>query len=181
MTRAERKARRLLGGVLIAAAITAPLTTVAWPSAAADAISSVTIHSVTITGTAAAPVITIKGSGFGSTRPSADPASHPNGQDRCPAFPASPPQYIMNDGYDYGPGILYLEDMTAGWRAGNYIAGVELDCIGLRITTWTATKIVFRPGTAYNHPSLEQGFRYVLSTGDTVQVDVSGTTATITY
>jgi hypothetical protein len=151
------------------------------PAAGANAVSTVLITSYTITGTAAQPVITVKGSGFGATRPAADPASHPNGQDGCPAFPASPPSYIANDGYDYGSGQLYLWDMTAGWRGGNFVSGSELDCIGLRITTWTRTKIVFRPGTAYDRPNLEGGNRYILATGDSVQVDVLGTTKTITY
>jgi hypothetical protein len=180
MTGAKRKVSRLLGGVLIAGAIAAPLTAIALPSAGAATISAVTINSVTITGTAAAPVITVTGSGFGA-RPRHDPASHPNGQDGCPAFPANPPQYIKNDGYDYGSSVLYLWDTTAAWRGGNYVAGSELDCIGLRITTWTATKIVFRPGTAYDHTKLEQGHKYELATGDSVQVAVRGTTATITY
>lgn len=61
------------------------------------------------------------------------------------------------------------------------VGGSELDCIGLRITSWTKTRIVFKPGTAYDHPKLESGHRYILATGNSVRMDVLGTTDTITY
>jgi hypothetical protein len=181
MTGSKRRIGRLLGGAVIAGSIAVPLSMTVLPGTGASAISSVKITSFKITGTAAAPVITVKGSGFGATRPAADPASHPNGQDGCPAFPASPPSYIANDGFDYGSARLYLWDTTAAWRGGDYVPGSELDCIGLRITSWTKTQIVFKPGTAYDHPKLEGGHRYILTKGDSVQVDVLGTTDTITY
>ena len=65
--------------------------------------------------------------------------------------------------------------------AGNYVAGSELDCIGLRFIKWTRTDIEFGPGTAYDHPKLEDGNTYVRAKGDAVQVDVRGATANITY
>jgi hypothetical protein len=181
MTRSKRLISRLFGGVAIAGGIAAALSVTVLPSAEASSVSSVKITSFTIKGTAAAPEIVVKGSGFGKTAPPADPASHPNGQDGCPAFPANPPKYIANDGYDYGSNMLYLWDTTAAWRAGDYVAGGELDCIGLRIVKWTRTEIEFRPGTAYDHPKLENGNTYILAKGDAVQVDVRGTTAKITY
>jgi hypothetical protein len=171
--------KRWIGWLLGVAAVA--LSAVVSPGAEADVISAVKITSVRITGTAAVPVITVKGSGFGARRPVADPASHPNGQEGCPAFPVSPPSYIANDGFDYGSGRLYLWDPTAGWRGGNYVPGSELDCIGLRVTSWAKTQIVIKPGTAYDHPKLEGGHRYILTKGDSVQVDVLGTTATVSY
>jgi hypothetical protein len=181
MTGSRRWFGRLSAAVLAAGSVAVSLGMTVSPGAGASVISPVKITSVKITGTVTAPVITVKGSGFGARRPTADPARHPNGQAGCPAFPASPPSLIANDGYDYGPGKLYLWDRTAGWRGGDYVPGSELDCIGLRITSWATAQIVLRPGTAYDHAKLEGGHRYILTKGDSVQVDVLGTTARITY
>jgi hypothetical protein len=148
-------------------------------SSTAGALSS--ISSITFKGTAAKPTIVVKGSGFGSA-PAASPTGHPNGQANCPAFPAKPAKDVKNDGFDYGTDGLWLEDATSGWRAGDYVPSTgELDCVGLQIKKWTPTEITFKPGTAYDNPSLEAGHTYILATGDSVSVDVLGLTATTTY
>jgi hypothetical protein len=150
-------------------------------SSVAGAGGPVTITSVTFQGSATKPTITVKGSGFGKTAPTADPSAHPNGQANCPAFPTTPPKDIKHDGYDYGSNMLWLEDASRGWRAGDYVPPSETDCVGLRITQWSAHQITFKPGTAYDNPTLEAGNTYILASGDSVTIDVLGANSTTTY
>jgi hypothetical protein len=172
------KAGRIVVSGAAASGLTISAAMVFASSAGAHAPPTVT--SIAVSGTPAKPQIIVKGSGFGATAPAANPSAHPNGQDGCPAFPSSPTGDIKRDGYDYGTNGLWLEDTTAGWRAGDYVPTTETDCIGLRITSWSRTEIKFKPGTAYDNSSLE-GFTWILTSGDSVSVDVLGTTATTTY
>jgi hypothetical protein len=176
MNRSVAGIAKAFTGLVLAAGMAVPLSAASATSAQA---AGPTITSVTFKGPAAKPTVIIKGSGFG-TKPVADPSSHPNGQAACPAFPTSPAKDIKDDGYDYGTNVLWIEDNTSGWRAGNYVSGGEIDCIGLRISSWKATEIKFKLGTAYDNIALE-GHTYILSSGDQVEVDVSGTTSTTTY
>ena len=180
MTNFVRKAGRVAAGAVVASSVMVPAI-VMLSLSSAGAVSSIT--SVTFKGTAAKPTITVKGSGFGSAPPAASPAGHPNGQGNCPAFPAKPAKDIKDDGFDYGTDGLWLEDTSgSGWRAGDFVPSTgELDCVGLQIKKWTPTEIVFKPGTAYDNPSLEAGHTYVLATGDSVTVDVLGTSSTTSY
>jgi hypothetical protein len=174
-----RKAGLVLGGVVVAGGVAVPAGVLA--SSGAGALSPVTITSISFKGTAAKPTITVKGTGFGSTAPAADPSTHPNGQSNCPAFPSKPAKDIKKDGFDYGTDMLWLGDATGGWRGGDFVPGSETDCIGLIITKWSPTEIKFKPGTAYDNPTLENGFTWVLASGDSVTVDVLGTNGTTTY
>jgi hypothetical protein len=160
------------------------------PAVVAQAASPkvVTISSIVTKGSTAKPLIIVKGSGFGTTAPAADPTAHPNGQSACPAFPVTPPKDIKHDGYDYGTDMLWLENSTpreptAGWRAGDYVPGSEIDCIGIRIVEWSRTEVEFKLGTAYNNPTLEGGNQYLLNQGDFIEIDVRGveTDGTVCY
>ena len=133
------------------------------------------ITAVTFSGSQAHPVITIVGSGFGD-RPSPDPGYHPPWPTHrlCPVRPTKP---LADYGFDYGA-HLFLTDSTQhpGWAAGRYRPGIgELDCIGLLITQYTPTKIVYQLGAAYpNVPTAPA--KYALAAGDSYVVGVNGAT-----
>ncbi|MGZ6838620.1 MAG: hypothetical protein ACXVGE_22395, partial [Blastococcus sp.] len=133
--------------------------------------ASPSISSVVITGSQAHPVITIKGSGFGS-RPAPNPAYHPPALTHrlCPAKPVEP---LARYGWDFGT-HLYLVDSSQhpAWAAGRYRPALgELDCIGLLLSKYTATEIVFRLGAAY--PTIPGApAHYALAAGDEYTVSV---------
>ena len=135
--------------------------------------ASTSISSVAITGSQAQPVITIRGTGFGS-RPAPNPAYHPPALTHrlCPVQPVQP---LARYGWDYGTHI-YLTDASQhpGWSAGRYRPALgELDCIGLLISKYTPTEIVFRLGAAY--PTIPGApAHYALATGDRFTVSVNG-------
>jgi hypothetical protein len=143
--------------VLISVATALGALTLAGPASAA--VARPTIASVVFTGSPDAPVVTIHGSGFGA-QPAASPSSGP-----CIDEP--------DQGFDYGNSI-YLKSTKAAlgwfkaWSAGRYIAGQELDCIGLRVSTWTANEISFSFGDYYDN------FNFALSEGDPVVLSVGG-------
>jgi hypothetical protein len=129
------------------------------------------IRSVVMTGTDQKPVITVRGRGFG-TKPKPDPGYHPPGHPLCPLKVKGK---LGPFGFDYGTNI-YLTDssQTPAWAAGRYRPAVgELDCIGIVIMKYTATKIVFRLGRAYPHYRGEPA-HYLLVAGDHFVVGVSG-------
>ena len=72
--------------------------------------SAPSISGVTLSGTPAAPTVTVTGSNFGSAAPTATPETCQDG----------------DTGNDYGFGGLEFQDLTESWGAGE--AG---DCIGL--------------------------------------------------
>jgi hypothetical protein len=104
-----------------------------------------TITSVTFTGSPANPTISIAGTDFGS-----EPAGTAAG---CGAT-----------GDDFG-NLLWLSDVSAGWAAGQ--GG---DCIGLIVSSYSATQIVFTLGSYYTAGD------FALKDGDTYQVTVIGKT-----
>lgn len=142
--------------------------------------SRAAITSVTTSGTAAAPVITVVGSGFGA-EPAPDPASSPQGQQGCPSAP------VAGNGHLYGTN-LYVSDLvaTAGsfkkmtWTAGEYTPGGngQFDCVGLVIGSWSDTQVSFTFGNIYNKNIPQND--YVLSNGDPIQVFVRGASAKTT-
>jgi hypothetical protein len=117
--------------------------------ASASTASAAKITKVTFSGTSAAPVITVTGSGFG-TRPAKDPEGSP--AKASAGCRSQPLEGNRNDGSDYGPSGLGL-----GWgtsRGSGYNAGVDvphkyLDCIGVEIRSYTSTKVVFSLGCQY--------------------------------
>jgi len=125
-----------------------------------------TISSVVFTGTPQAPTVTINGSGFGSM-PSPNPNHTPEGTPQlCPLPPSG------NQGYDYGT-LLYLFDQPRNWAGGRYRPELnELDCVGLLVSKYTATQVVFQFGSAY--ADYQQKDNYLLAEGDGYQIAVNG-------
>ena len=94
------------------------------------------ITSVTFTGTSANPTVTISGTNFGT-----EPAGYAAG---CTAT-----------GDNFGTS-LYFDDLTHGWAAGQ--GG---DCIGLVVSTYSATQIVYQFGSFYaDEPAVAAGDAY---------------------
>ncbi len=110
------------------------------------------ISGVTLSGTPAAPTVTVTGSNFGSAAPTATPEA-------CQAG---------DTGDDYGFGGLEFQDLTESWGAGE--AG---DCIGLVLTSWSSTKVVFTFGNEYANYG-------PITAGDQIEVTVQGATDTVT-
>ena len=111
------------------------------------------ITSVKVTGSASAPSVTITGSGFGTSPPAPDPAT--------------PVTCVPGDtSFTYPAGQLAFTDTTWSWTAGE-----TGDCIGLIITSWSNTTVVYGFGADYPnfHP---------VTKGDSIQVVVEGTTHT---
>ena len=123
------------------------------------------IASVTFVGGAKSPMIIVRGHGLGTFPP------------RNPPYPPShrPPLCGLsirgNAGYDYGV-RFYLVDESAKptWAAGRYRPQRgELDCIGVVIVSFAATRVSFRLGSAYTE------YKYSpLKVGSTVQIVVNG-------
>ena len=110
-----------------------------------------------------APTVTINGTGLG-TQPAPNPDYTPEGHPLCPVTPSG------NQGYDYGSNGLYLSDTAHKWSAGRYRPdGGELDCIGLLVSQFTPTQVVFQLGSFYTKP------QYSLDEGDTYELAVNGT------
>ena len=110
------------------------------------------ISSVTLTGTAANPTVTVSGSNFGSNPPTGTPETCQSG----------------DTGDDYGSAGLILQDTTESWGAGQ-----SGDCIGLLLTSWSNTQVVFTVGNEYAHYG-------PIAVGDQIKVTVQGATDTVT-
>lgn len=150
------------GGVPNAAVGCTPLLFTGTPTT--DAVSS-----VAITGTLAKPIITVTGTGFGSTPPAPNPATPPDGQQGCPTSPTGVPS---QEGYLFGTSLYVIDQAPVGFDAGiNSITG-EFDCVGLLIDSWSDTQIVIGFGDLYaqNIP----GNHYEFADTDHVEVTVLG-------
>ena len=108
------------------------------------------ITGVTLSGSASDPSITVTGSGFGSYPPIGTPETCQSG----------------DTGDDYGSAGLWFSDITQGWTAGQ--AG---DCIGLIVTSWSSTQVVYGFGNEYGNYS-------PIQSGDQAEVGVRGATFT---
>jgi hypothetical protein len=113
------------------------------------------VKSVKIAGTQSVPKVTVTGSGFGIVG------------NLGPAFAAA----CGATGFDYA-NTLSVVDVTRSWDAGRYL-GATRDCIGLLVTKYSGTKIVFHFGN-------QLGCCGGMHKGDMVAVAVFGTTTTIT-
>ena len=134
----------------------------------ADSGGAATISSVVITGTTTAPTITVNGSGLG-TMPSPNPTYTPAGTQLCPLAPPA-----GNQGYDYGTS-LFMFDVPRNWAGGRYRPELnELDCVGVLVTKFTPTQVVFQFGAAY--AAYQQKDNYLLAEGDAYQLAVNGAT-----
>jgi hypothetical protein len=94
-------------------------------------------------------VVTITGSGFGTAPPPPTPVG-------CVAGDTSA---------TYPNGQLAVDDITQAWQAG-----VDGDCLGLTVTSWTNKKVVIGFGKYLSNVTLAKG--------DQMQVVIEGTTAT---
>jgi hypothetical protein len=106
------------------------------------------ITGVTLSGSASDPSITVTGSGFGSYPPIGTPETCQSG----------------DTGDDYGSAGLWFSDITQGWTAGQ--AG---DCIGLIVTSWSSTQVVYGFGNEYGNYS-------PIQSGDQAEAGVQGAT-----
>lgn len=144
-------------------------TTTTSSTAAGGGGGTATITSVVFSGSVTAPTVTVNGSGLGSM-PTPNPTYTPEGTQLCPLAASG------NEGYDYGTD-LYLFDSPRNWAGGRYRPELqELDCVGLLVTTFTPTKVVFQFGSAYTKDGAKNN--YVLAEGDAYQLAVNGATFT---
>ena len=128
--------------------------------------AAATISSVVFTGTTTAPTVTVNGTGLGAM-PAPNPTYTPAGTQMCPLAP--PPG---NQGYDYGTS-LFLFDSSRNWAGGRYRPELnELDCVGLLVSKFTPTQVVFQYGSAY--ATYQQKDNYLLAEGDSYQLTVNG-------
>ncbi len=106
------------------------------------------ISGVSFSGSASDPSITVTGANLGAYPPIGTPET-------CQAG---------DTGDDYGSSGLWFDDATQGWTAGQ--AG---DCIGLIVTSWSSTQVVYGFGNEYgNYPPIQAG--------DQIEVAVQGAT-----
>jgi hypothetical protein len=102
------------------------------------------ITAVKFTGTSSNPIVTITGSNFGAIPP---------------ANPSTPLSCVAGDtSFDYGTSLLF-SDTTQGWTGGQ-----TGDCIGLVLSSYTSTKIVYQFGAAYSgYGPITAGDAYTLT------------------
>jgi hypothetical protein len=93
--------------------------------------------------------VTITGNGFGTAPPSSPTGCNSTGN-----------QYVDQQ--------LYVQDVTAGWTAGQ--AG---NCIGIIVSSYSNTQIVLSFGSFYDIAP----YRFALAAGDRFNVGTNGTTA----
>lgn len=105
--------------------------------------ASPTIKTVTFTGTPAEPTVTITGENFGQK-----PATNPKTPLTC---------FSGDTSFDYGS-LLDFTDSTQGWTAGQ-----TGDCIGLIVSSYTESQVVYKFGAGYSHyGQLTSGDAYTL-------------------
>ncbi len=107
-----------------------------------------TISNVAVSGPPIAPLVTVTGTGFGTTPPPGVPV--------CGAY----------TGFDNGSSLSFV-DVTGNWGAGR---GYPSDCIGITVTSWSDTQIVFGFGSFFI------AGRYSVNTGDNYMLTVKGAT-----
>ncbi len=106
------------------------------------------VKTVKFTGTPAEPTVTITGSSFGPK-----PAPEPSEPLSC---------FAGDTSFDYGKS-LYFTETTRGWTAGEIG-----DCIGLVVSSYSETQIVFSFGAGYSHyGQVTSGDSYTLVIGPT--------------
>jgi hypothetical protein len=116
------------------------------------------ISAVYVSGSPSSPTITVAGSGFG-TEAALGTAENP--ADYFP--PGVPVNCSGNLGSDYGAN-LYLQDTIAGWNAGKGATSTANgDQIGLIISSYSDTQIVFTLGSCYSYYHLSAGDAYTMN------------------
>jgi hypothetical protein len=142
--RVTRRRGRSLAGFVAVSVVSAVMAF----APAAGATGGAVVSGVTITGSAAAPVVVVTGSGFGT-----EPVGSHAG---CGAT-----------GNNF-KSLLYFQDVTRGWAAGRKTT-TETDCIGLVVSAYTDTEIDFTFGNFYGTDPA-----YTLADGDQYVMQVAG-------
>jgi hypothetical protein len=160
---------RFIGAIVLASAISSvsAVPAIGSPSAP-SAPSSSHITSVVFTGSTKHPTITIKGSGFGKKpHPNLPIAPYKAGSKYQSACSRQRVVSKTHDGHDYSAralGVGWSKAKPTGYGAGVYVPGSYLDCIGLRIVSYSATKVVLRPGTQYAlYPAIKPGEKALIA------------------
>ena len=110
--------------------------------------ASPSITAVVVRGTEQAPSITVTGSGFGADVSALGP-------------PSGLPLGACGTGFNYGSNFIFT-DSSRSWEAGH----APGDCVGVLISSYTDTQIVFTFGSYYPN--------YLLVGGDAFTMDVLG-------
>jgi hypothetical protein len=167
---AERRSGRLIVSVLTGFLALTIVGITALPSAQAasprnreaNRSDAVTITKVRFSGDTATLRITVIGSGFAS-----EPKAYNDDDTSCGMY--------TNNGYAFGK-HLYLTDVN------NFTAGYGIppgaSCVGIVVTTWSNTKIVFGFGESYDTFD-----HWYISNGDQYQIGIKGveTSGTVTF
>ncbi len=146
--RGGRSLRAVLAGSLVFGSVAVGL--VLSTGSVAGASPSPSISAVTFSGSVASPTITVTGSGFGTEAGLGSPLPGGCGG----AFTGS--DYLNT---------LNLRDNTGAWQAGSAAGG---NCIGLLISSYSNSKIVFTLGSFY-------AVAYDLNQGDSFTMSLLGT------
>jgi hypothetical protein len=117
--------------------------------------ASSVVSGVTFSGSTSSPTITVSGSGFGT-----EPAATPDA-DGC--YPN-----LSNQGDTFGTKFYFIQD-NLPWEAG-YAKKGHQSCIGINVSSWSSTNIVFSFGAAYG---LDNG-QFVLANGNNFGLNVKG-------
>ncbi len=124
----------------------------------ASAASVPSISAVYVSGATSSPTVTVTGQGFGTE------SALGVAQDPVAYFPTGVSNNCNNNlGNDYGAN-LYLQDTSANWNAGE--GGTPTangDQIGLVISSYSDTKIVFTLGSCYSFYRLSAGDAYTMN------------------
>jgi hypothetical protein len=114
------------------------------------------------------PTVTVNGSGFGAS------ASQPTGLASSGAPGCSA---LGDDGSDYGTAFSYsgTHTDTVVFTAGQGSPPSSGSCVGLKITTWTDTQVVYTFGSAYDAPN---GGEWYLTNGDSFTQHLEGASFT---
>ena len=115
------------------------------------AASGPSISAVSLGGTPSVPTVTVTGSNFGASQPSGKPKTCTCG----------------DTGDDYAHNALAFEDITENWSAG-----ATGDCVGLIVSSWRATQVVFTFGSEYSAVG-------PIKTNDQIKVTIQGATDTV--
>ena len=131
--------------------------------------TTASISGVTFSGSPSSPTVTVNGSGFAST--SGTGAAPSLGTPLAPCGPNP-----SGNGSDFG-GLLYLQDTTHGWSAGQGgTSSSSCSYTGLVLSSYSPTQLVFTMGSTY--PTYG-----TLHAGDAYSVTLLGTsfTGTVVY
>ena len=170
---------RKLAASAITLAVALGCHTAGFASAANEQQTSTVIKSVTISGTPAEPIFTIRGKHL--SVPARNPSRSPSGQPLCPL------KVTGNAGFDYGSRFYLIawDGQPSGHNNQLYAAGRyrpplnELDCIGLIVRSHSPTRIAFTFGHAYTQ--FRSQYRE-LKNGDVVEAVLNGaSSATVVH